>query len=636
MTLAKYDFSILGQGAPDSKLIATFRKFITHFQIDSKEGGVVKLRLYRSQMLALEQIALGLKAGIKTFTILKGRQLGISTLFLAIDIFWLIVFPGTQGAIVLDDESTRDQFKATITRYLQNLPRAFKVDIRQHNRNQLVLANGSVLYYLIAGTRKKGSFGQGKGLNFVHATELSRYGDKKAWASFRSALAERSPQRLFLFESTARGFNLFADIWEEAIEAIDNKAIFLGWWTYEHYRIERRSPVFDQMMASPITTEEQEKIDKVKELYGVTIDDEQLAWYRKKSRDLLSGEEGYVEQEFPWYADEAFRHSGKIFFPARQITALHKRAHKLPFAGFRYHMADTFDTIEIQQVKSLTETELRVWELPSRFGQYSLGADPAYGTSVEGQSENTWRDRFAICVLRCYADCVVQVAEYAADDIEPVKFAWIIAQLAGWYRNTKLVLELNGPGASVWTELKHVRRELQSGHRAEASKAAGLSRTLDQMSYYLYQRQDSFSANCMLHFKATSELKGHLMRRAKDSIILNTADIRSVPLLKEMGVVVDKDGQIGAEGRGKDDRTLAYALAYRGYDDWYRASMSAGNQTFELISAREKAAESANKTANFQSYIYQQTMALQAAARKAQPDSAGVWQFPIKEKTVIM
>ena len=114
----------------------------------------------------------------------------MSTLFLAIDIFWLIVFPGTQGALVIDDESNRDQFKATITRYLEHLPKQFQVRIRQHNRNQLVLSNGSVLYYLVAGTRKKGSFGHGKGLNFVHATELSRYGDKQAWSSFRSALAE--------------------------------------------------------------------------------------------------------------------------------------------------------------------------------------------------------------------------------------------------------------------------------------------------------------------------------------------------------------------------------------------------------------------------------------------------------------
>ena len=103
------------------------------------------------------------------------------------------------------------------------------------------------------------------------------------------------------------------------------------------------------------------------------------------------------------------------------------------------------------------------------------------------------------------------------------------------------------------------------------------------MSYYLYQRQDSFSSSCMLHFKSTGDLKGQLMRRAKDSIILNTADWRAGPMRQAMGRVVGSDGSIGAEGRGKDDRTLAYALAYRGYDDWYRAPMSNNNQTFAIV-----------------------------------------------------
>ena len=43
MTLAKYDFEQLGKGAPDSKLLSAFRKFIQHFTIESKEGGIVQV-----------------------------------------------------------------------------------------------------------------------------------------------------------------------------------------------------------------------------------------------------------------------------------------------------------------------------------------------------------------------------------------------------------------------------------------------------------------------------------------------------------------------------------------------------------------------------------------------------------------
>lgn len=632
MTLAKYDWSKLGQGAADSKLVIAFRKFIKHFTIISKEQGICKLVLYESQRMALEQIALGLKAGQHHFVILKGRQLGISTLFLAIDIFWLILFPGTQGALVIDDESNRDQFKETIERYLTALPKAFRVGIRRHNRNQLVLANGSVLYYLIAGTKKKGSFGHGKGLNFVHATEASRYGDPEAWASFVSALAEESENRLYLFESTARGFNLFYDIWEEATQAPDKRALFLGWWSKETYRLKRGTELFNHHMEGVLNKTEEENIAKVKELYGVDIDEEQLAWYRKKSRDLISGEQGYIEQEFPWTHDEAFRHSGKLFFPLKQLSILSRRAGSLPFAGYRYQFGDTFDTLDIERVHSLKETELRVWQLPQPGGFYTLGADPAYGSQIEG---NSWNDRFAISVLRCFADRVVQVAEYAADDIEPYKFAWVIAHLCGWYRNTKLVLEINGPGGSVWTELKHVRRELQSGHRAVFARERGVNRALDHLTYYLYQRQDSFSSSCMLHFKSTNEHKGNLMRRAKDAMMQNTVDLRSVPLLKEMGKVVDQDGFIGAEGRGKDDRTLGFALAYRGYDDWLRAPLSQQNHTYALITQRERDIKQNNKQANFQSHIVQDFFAKQRRGAN-DPNPEGEWKFDIRDKVVAM
>lgn len=624
--LAKFDFNQIGQ--TNTPLMTMLRKYMGRLTIDSKETGVGPLKLYNSQKLALEQIALGLKNGIHHFTTLKGRQLGISTAFLGIDCFWLSVFPGTQGALVIDDEGNRDQFRNIITRYLQGMPKEFRVKIKTHSRNQLTLTNGSILYYLIAGTKKKGSFGHGRGINFVHATELSRYGDPEAWASFVSALAETHPNRLYLYESTARGYNLFHEVWEEAIESPEKVALFLGWWTKETYKLKKGGRLYNHHMDTDYTPEEIEKIGLVKQQYGVDITDEQVAWYRWKSRELMSGDEGYVEQEFPWTAEEAFQLTGKLFFPLKQVNLQFRRAQEQPFAGFRYHMGDTFDAIEIEKTKTIPDSELRVWEPPSKFGTYSVGADPAYGTSIEG---NSWKDRFAITVNRCFADKVVQVAEYAADDIAPYKFAWVIAHLCGWYRNTRLVLEINGPGAAVLSEFKHVQRELQSGHRASFAKERGINNVLAQMSHYLYQRQDSFASSNMLHFKATSESKGLLMRRAKDALILNSAVVNSTPMLREMQKVVDKDGFIGAEGRGKDDRTLAWALSYKGYDDWLRAPLSAGNQTYATVMAKE-AADMASPKATFQTHILDAFWRKKELERAGLAHPPGVWKFEIKDK----
>ncbi len=626
--LVKYNWNDLGKRETQLPLVKVFRQFIRNFTIDSKETGVGPLKLYSSQLLALEEIAAGVKQDLRHFTILKARQMGMSTLFLAIDIFWLIMFPGTQGALVIDDEGNRDQFKNIITRYLENLPKELRVRVRSHNRNMLSLANGSVLHYLIAGTKKKGSFGQGRGLNFVHATELSRYGDAEAWASFVSALAEENANRLYLYESTARGYNLFYEIWEEAVDSVEKVALFLGWWTKETYRVKRDSRLYKSMMQSDYTPDEIEKIQRVKDLYGIEIDDEQVAWYRAKARELMSGDQGYVEQEFPWTAEDAFRLTGKLFFPYKSTSLLLKRAQELPFRGYRYHTGDTFDTLQTEQVKTVKECELRVWEEPSQFGIYSVGADPAYGTSID---DNTWNDRFAITVLRGYADKVVQVAEFAADNLAPYQFAWVIAHLCGWYRNTRLVLEINGPGAATLTELRKVQRELTMGHLAKTAREKGIHATLDNMSHYLYHRQDSLGAGYALHFKSSPESKGHLMRRAKDAILLNSADLRSVPMLQEMGKIVDQGGFIGAEGRAKDDRTLAYALAYRGYDDWLRSSLSANKDTYAVVREREKRAAERGKTTTMASYILQDHFRRATAIRNQGPPP-GEWQFPLKDK----
>jgi hypothetical protein len=58
-------------------------------------------------------------------------------------------------------------------------------------------------------------------------------------------------------------------------------------------------------------------------------------------------------------------------------------------------------------------------------------------------------------------------------------------------------------------------------------------------------------------------------------------DLRSVPLVNEMERVVQDGTWIGAEGRGKDDRTLAFALALRAYDDWLRPMLVESDRTFE-------------------------------------------------------
>jgi hypothetical protein len=180
--------------------------------------------------------------GIHSFVVLKGRQLGITTISLALDLYWLFSRPGMHGSLVTHDEESRDMFKSTLTMYIDGLPKKFKVPIETHNRNQLVSRNRSRVSYQVAGTRKNSSLGKGKALTFLHSTETAAYGDEEGLASLRASLAEEHAERLFIYESTAQGFNHFHDMWERAQDASTERAIFIGWWRKESYAKGKGTP----------------------------------------------------------------------------------------------------------------------------------------------------------------------------------------------------------------------------------------------------------------------------------------------------------------------------------------------------------------------------------------------------------
>src|SRR5258707_12782692 len=86
-----------------------FEDFIGHLTIISKEIEAARRVplldvMYRAQHYFLDEVCEGLDRGIHSFTCLKPRQVGISTIGLAVDLFLLSVHEINQGAIVTVDE----------------------------------------------------------------------------------------------------------------------------------------------------------------------------------------------------------------------------------------------------------------------------------------------------------------------------------------------------------------------------------------------------------------------------------------------------------------------------------------------------------------------------------------------------
>src|SRR5262245_36378625 len=108
------------------KWLPVFLEFISYMSISSKElvgqdKAPLSQILYGAQRRFLEEVCEGLDRGIHDFKCLKARQLGISTIGLAIDVFWLSVHDNIQGALVTDTQSNLNKFRVLIEQYITSL-----------------------------------------------------------------------------------------------------------------------------------------------------------------------------------------------------------------------------------------------------------------------------------------------------------------------------------------------------------------------------------------------------------------------------------------------------------------------------------------------------------------------------------
>jgi hypothetical protein len=560
-----------------------FYQFCKHLRIESKEQGMITLgdTLLGTQTYVIDEVAKGLQDGIHFFIVLKGRQLGITTISLAMDLYWHFLNPGMQGTLTTDTEENREQFRSTLQMYMDGLPKEYKIPLMSHNRNQMVLKNRSRMFYQVAGTRSKGTLGRGKGITFLHGTETSSWGDEEGLASLLASLAETNPLRYYMFESTARGFNMYHDMWTVAKKARTQKAIFCGWWRNQLYAADPKSDIYRTYWDGKLSAEEKEWTREVRKIYNYEINSRQMAWWRWKLYEGLK-DESLMYQEFPPTEDYAFIMTGSSFFSTARCTDAMKVAKRIEANYFRFSMGANFQDTELLKSNARLST-MTIWEEPVPQGYYVIGADPAYGSS-------DWADRFCVQVYRCYADGLDQVAEFCTSELNTFQFAWVICYLAGAYRNSTLNLEVNGPGQAVINEMRNLKRQATSMGGQEGKS---LHDVLGNMQHYLWRRNDNFgNVSNSIGWVTTHNSKERMLNYFKDYFERNMLQVYSTELLDEMKGIVRDQGTIAAYGRGKDDRVIASALACAAYAEQVQPRLIAMRLTREQ-KANQDGSESA-------------------------------------------
>jgi hypothetical protein len=555
-----------------------FYEFCSQLKIETKEQGLRKMdNLLGTQTYVMQEIASGLEEGKHFFVILKGRQLGITTISLALDLYWHFINNGLQGTLTTDTEENRDMFRSTLAMYMDGLPKEYKIPLIAHNRNQLSLKNRSRLFYQVAGLRAKGSLGRGKAITYLHGTETSSWGDEEGLASLLASLAETNPNRLYIFESTARGFNMFHEMYVTAKRARTQKAIFCGWWRNEFYAADPSSDVYKVYWDGKLSPEEKEWTRDIKKLYNVEINSRQMAWWRWKMLEGIK-DESLMMQEFPPTEDYAFIMTGTSFFSTARCTDAAKIAKKLTYDNYRYVFGANFQDTDVVKSTERLAT-LKVWEEPVDTAYYVIGADPAYGSS-------DWADRFCIQVFRCYSDGMEQVAAFATSELNTYQFAWVIAHLAGAYKNSTLNLEVNGPGQAVINELKNLKRQA-------AAMAGDMGRHLmdvyGSMSNYIWRRNDTMGGmSNSIGWLTTTQTKERMLSYMKDYFERGMMAVYDMDTLDEMKTITREGGSISASGRNKDDRVIASALSAAAYAEQLQPRLIAMKISRKVSRAQEE------------------------------------------------
>ena len=537
-----------------------FLDWCSGLYIDSKDKGLIKFSpdvWYDSQKYVVDTIfdTIEQEPNVRTFIILKGRQEGITTVVNAIDIFWNMKFPNINGVILSANDKIEKNMRNLLRTYYTHLPKTHKVPLKANNRDRMAFVNGSRLEFMHMATRDKdaGNLGTSYACNYLHATEVSRFNNVDDFNTFISTLSELHPNRLYIMESTAYGYNSFYDLWENAKDSNTQKAIFVGWWLKNTYSIPKDSPDYKKY-SYPLEEWEKENVRLIKKYYGYNIKMEQIAWWRRfLAENMKTGEMTSIDmmlQEYPYTEDDAFRMTGSKFFNTKILSERKKNV-----CAPAYTLQPVFgDEPEATRFMKVKNGAIKIWESPDIACRYVCACDPAAGE----RGDNT-----SIMVFKVFNDKMYQVLEYATNQTRLLYTTWALISIAGMYR-ASYILEANGIGKAMMQLIDQYRANIIKKIQKNEMPEEGLSiRDFAMMlrDEYLYKRVDSLSSTFARQWVTTAELKEQIMYKLESVFSTGELIIRSHELVREMEFI-EKDGSyIGAlEGRN-DDRVMCAAMA---------------------------------------------------------------------------
>lgn len=381
--------------------------------------------------------------------VLKARQQGMSTLWLALYFIDTINNPLTESHVYAHDGETTEKLFRVVHRFYDNLPAEKKRPRKFSNRREIVFADteSGIFVGMVGGS----ALGRGGTVNNAHLSE-------RAWntnyAELEVGLLQAIPEGGNVTrETTANGFNEYEEERQRGHRGESRfKPRFFGWNLHSEYRVQSTGEVVAETGELHRRFQATDEELRLAGSYDLSV--EQLLWRREKMKDLKEK----FPQEYPLTEREAFLSSGNPVFNRDTLERWETRLEgiaPIPSPDFRLdgHRHRHWD--RLRDVHS--QGKLTVWEEPSERVHVLVTADPASGL----QREKTELD---MCSASAWVFSDFRPLEQVAHlwgRWEPDEFAWIIAELAAWYSCVGDVTQITATvcplrltyGESVWSTL---------------------------------------------------------------------------------------------------------------------------------------------------------------------------------------
>ena len=212
--------------------------------------------------------------------VLKGRQLGLSTVTEAILFIWAFLHPGSASLVLSKKQDDSEYLFGMFKRYWERGPfyGLFNTNFNRIGYLEWAGTGSSVT----TETAKAEDVGRGKTIQCVHGSEVAFWPNQDALVGSLNEAVPYEHGTIVIYESTANGVGgFFHDEWMKAIDPSGEKSsfvpMFFPWWEHEEYAIKTT-----HLKYIDLDDDERELLSAYPKM---TIP--KLAWRRRKIAGLL-------------------------------------------------------------------------------------------------------------------------------------------------------------------------------------------------------------------------------------------------------------------------------------------------------------------------------------------------------------